>query len=147
MKSNLLVAFALLASSALPAQAAGPFDGLYKSPYTPTGYISLSQKDNHVIAAIFDYAPISRGSFVVGQVRPIQLNYWDLFGGDWNGSYVRIQGQTSLGTCVSTFDIWLDANNNLRMRPVSVTTSPDGQVQGLVCNQVNFVDTTAVRVQ
>ncbi len=144
------IAIAACGLMTVPAQAAGAFDGLYKSPITQNGYISVSQKGNHIIAAIFDYFPIPRGALVLPTNPPLQstqLNTWDLLSGEADGLYVRLTGLTTLNACQSTFDVWLSTEGDLILRPIEVTTAPEGVAQGLSCRQAIFGDKTAPRVQ
>lgn len=129
-----LIAAALLATSGV-AIAAGPYDGVYVNLSSSGSYLSVHTNAERVIATLYGIIPASgiQMQSAIGNVRPTQLNTWDLIGGTISGNVAQISGQVIFNACNVNLTVSFGSNGTATGRITSADQTPVGRSSGVDC--------------
>lgn len=133
----------LLCLSALPAFAAGPYDGVYQYGLSPAFY-SVHQNGNTLLVVSLTQLSLSGVEISLGNYRvsPSALGNWEYSIGTINGNRARISGTGLYGACQSTTDVTID-DGTVTATLVSAVNTPFGTSQSVNCQQL-FRDLEAI---
>lgn len=138
-----LLLASLLCLPALPAFAAGPYDGVYQYGLSPV-YYSVHQNGNTLLVVSLGQLAVKDIEITIGsfRVRPSTLGDWDYAIGTVNGNKARISGADLYGSCVSTTDVTVDGGTATATL-VSIANTSFGTSQGVDCQQL-YRDLSAI---
>jgi hypothetical protein len=134
------IAISLLAAGLIgtaPANAAGPYDGVYQYGLSPA-YYSVHQNGNTLlVVSLGQIANTGSVSISAGpyNITPGTIGDWDYALGGINGNAARISGLDLYGTCRTTTDVTFE-NGTATATFVSAVNTPFGTAQGINCQQL-----------
>jgi hypothetical protein len=129
-----MIAAVLLAASGA-AMAAGPYDGVYVNLASSGSYLSVHTNGDRVIATLYGIIPASGIEMysAIGNVRPTQLNTWDLINGTISGNVAQISGQILFNACTVGLTVTFAGNGSATGRITSAGQTPVGRSSGVDC--------------
>lgn len=131
-RSILAVALGL---SALAAQAAGPFDGIYQDPDISDLYMSVHQGSDNSVTGAFFYSMAATGT---SSPQPKRYGLWWLTSGLAVGSTVTLTGEDWGGWCNMKYVITRLSNGNLSVVEGPHTLTSFGTLQSQTCNSKTY---------